>query len=220
MKKLKQSMWTIDEINYVKENATKLSVEKMANNLNRSVRAVRAKLNREGVMLNEINGNPIIEWTHEEDVFLKENFYLFTVNELAKKMNRTTYAIRSRKHKLGLNNKYDKIAKNGGNIYVRNANYIVYYDKRTNTSRSYHRILYEKHYGIKLTKEQIIHHLDGNKKNNNISNLLLTKNMSEHRKVHAQLEAVAFQLYKEGFIKFDKNENKYVANSNRRLIKD
>ena len=47
-----------------------------------------------------------------------------------------------------------------------------------------HRVLYEKYHGVELTKKDIIHHIDGDKENNNVSNLkLMTK--SEHSKLHA-----------------------------------
>ena len=35
-----------------------------------------------------------------------------------------------------------------------------------------------------LTTEEVVHHKDGNKLNNNIKNLILFKNKSEHRKYH------------------------------------
>ena len=46
-----------------------------------------------------------------------------------------------------------------------------------------HRLIMEKHLGRYLTKQEEIHHIDGNKKNNEISNLLLTD-----RSNHARIE--------------------------------
>jgi len=43
-----------------------------------------------------------------------------------------------------------------------------------------HRLVMEKHLGRHLTKEEVIHHIDGNKKNNDIKNLMLFINHSEH----------------------------------------
>ena len=63
-----------------------------------------------------------------------------------------------------------------------------------------------------------INHIDGNKKNNNPENLLRCADTKSHRKIHAQLEKIAYQLIQEGFIIFDKNKQEYIANSNRRLI--
>ncbi len=51
---------------------------------------------------------------------------------------------------------------------------------------SLHRLLYESHINRKLKKTEIIHHIDGNKYNNNIDNLqLLTQ--GEHNFIHAEM---------------------------------
>lgn len=47
-----------------------------------------------------------------------------------------------------------------------------------------HRYLMEKIIGRKLNKGEIVHHIDGNPKNNNLNNLKLFKNNSEHIKFH------------------------------------
>lgn len=47
-----------------------------------------------------------------------------------------------------------------------------------------HRLIYEQHHNVKLSSTDIIHHIDGNKDNNNITNLKLMTN-SEHSKLHA-----------------------------------
>ena len=43
-----------------------------------------------------------------------------------------------------------------------------------------HRLVMEKHLGRYLTEEEVIHHIDGNPKNNDISNLMLFASHSEH----------------------------------------
>jgi len=48
-----------------------------------------------------------------------------------------------------------------------------------------HRYLIEKLLGRKLRIGEIVHHIDGNKSNNNISNLLLMNDVGEHTKLHA-----------------------------------
>lgn len=46
-----------------------------------------------------------------------------------------------------------------------------------------HRKIYEEYYGVKLTNKDIIHHIDGNKQNNDINNLkLMTR--AEHMEIH------------------------------------
>lgn len=47
-----------------------------------------------------------------------------------------------------------------------------------------HRIVAEKMLGRPLSKEETIHHIDGNKRNNSPSNLLILASQSEHAKLH------------------------------------
>jgi len=66
------------------------------------------------------------------------------------------------------------------------------------------RRILEEHLNRKLTKEEIVHHIDGNKFNNEICNLWIT-NLSNHTKAHKSLETLAMNLYKQGKIKFNRN---------------
>jgi hypothetical protein len=50
-----------------------------------------------------------------------------------------------------------------------------------------HRLVMEKHLKRKLRKEEQIHHIDGNKKNNNIGNLMLFPNANAHAKYHREV---------------------------------
>lgn len=49
-----------------------------------------------------------------------------------------------------------------------------------------HQLVMEKHIGRYLRKNEVVHHCDGNKQNNNIENLMLLTN-SDHIKLHAIL---------------------------------
>ena len=51
-----------------------------------------------------------------------------------------------------------------------------------------HRFVMEKFIGRYLEPEEVVHHIDGNKQNNNIKNLMLFKNGGEHTKHHAKLK--------------------------------
>lgn len=56
------------------------------------------------------------------------------------------------------------------------------------TSYKYHRFVMEKHIGRKLKPEEVVHHIDENKANNDISNLMLLPNNSAHLRLHWQLK--------------------------------
>ena len=50
--------------------------------------------------------------------------------------------------------------------------------------RKYHRVLMEQKIGRKLLKREVVHHIDGNKLNNDINNLELFSSKSEHLRFH------------------------------------
>jgi hypothetical protein len=50
-----------------------------------------------------------------------------------------------------------------------------------------HRYVMELHIGRELRAEEVVHHIDGDIKNNDISNLMLFSNDNEHKKHHAML---------------------------------
>lgn len=66
-----------------------------------------------------------------------------------------------------------------GYIYVR------YYDKQGNRKIKYeHRMLMERKIGRLLRPEEVVHHIDENPENNDISNLMLFANDREHKRHH------------------------------------
>jgi len=77
-----------------------------------------------------------------------------------------------------------------------------------------HTLIMEDHLGRSLQTTrggagEAVHHIDGDKLNNNLDNLLLCKNGSEHKSVHHNLQNVAYELVQNGIIKFDKETNTY-----------
>lgn len=74
----------------------------------------------------------------------------------------------------------EKIIKKGDYLYA------IVRDHPNKTKNNYvlhHRIVMENHLGRLLTQDEIVHHIDGNKHNNEITNLQLMTNI-EHTKHH------------------------------------
>jgi len=51
-----------------------------------------------------------------------------------------------------------------------------------------HRLIMEMYIGRELKPEEKVHHIDFDKKNNKIENLMLFKNQKEHQKFHRQIK--------------------------------
>ena len=97
-----------------------------------------------------------------------------------------------------------------GNSYINQYGYRLYYIGDKSYKGGYvseHRIVMELHLGRRLKIGEVIHHIDGNKLNNNISNLLLT-NKKDHKGLHHSIERIAFKLFQAGFIEFVNGEYK------------
>jgi len=58
-----------------------------------------------------------------------------------------------------------------------------------------HRLIMEKHLGRKLSKEETIHHLDGDSINNSLDNLLLLPTNSDHRNYEKTLNQFAKSIF-------------------------
>lgn len=71
-----------------------------------------------------------------------------------------------------------------------------------------HQYVMELYLNRGLEKGEIVHHIDGNKKNNNLENLYLTT-VNEHNKLHAESESIIFELYKQGIVTFNKEIGRY-----------
>ena len=72
-----------------------------------------------------------------------------------------------------------------------------------------HRLVIEKYLNRKLSSQEIVHHIDGNKSNNKLSNLYLYSSQKFHRLGHYSMEQIVYELYKQGKVKFDKEQGKY-----------
>lgn len=77
-----------------------------------------------------------------------------------------------------------------------------------------HVLVIEAHLGRKLKTQQgrngeQVHHIDGDKVNNNLDNLLLCEDTRHHKKVDCQLHELAFELVRNKVITFNKETEEY-----------
>jgi hypothetical protein len=77
-----------------------------------------------------------------------------------------------------------------------------------------HKLLKELECGRRLDKDELIHHIDVDKTNNNLDNLHICRGHNQHRKLHSQLERVSAELIKMGVIKFNHKEGQYFLDPN------
>lgn len=77
--------------------------------------------------------------------------------------------------------------------------------------RKEHLVVMEEFLGRPLENHEVVHHIDGNKTNNCISNLYLT-NSRGHRVAHISLQEIGYELLKCGKISFNSNTGKYEVN--------
>lgn len=71
-----------------------------------------------------------------------------------------------------------------------------------------HIFVMETFIGSRIPKGMVVHHIDGDKQNNNIENLFLC-NIADHNRCHAKIEKLVFDLYKKGKVGFDKDTLTY-----------
>ena len=72
--------------------------------------------------------------------------------------------------------------------YVDNNGYLRFRD----SDKLVHRWAMEKKLGRPLQKGEIVHHINGNKQDNRISNLFLFPSESEHQKFHSRVKQFGF----------------------------
>lgn len=80
--------------------------------------------------------------------------------------------------------------------------------KGWNGYRKEHIILVEGMLGRPLSKTEIIHHIDGQKQNNDPENLWVTDFVG-HKHAHQSLQEIGYDLIKRGLITFDRETGEY-----------
>ena len=157
---------------YLKENYLIKAKKEMASELNMSYNQIDYYLRKYN--LKKYTNN---KWTEEELDILKKYYpKQMSKNDLLKLLpNHRWSSIQKQASKLGYTREWNY-------TYVSVQGYLIDCTDRNNKIEV-HRKIYEKYHNVKLTSNDIIHHIDGNKLNNDINNLVcLTR--AEHVRLH------------------------------------
>lgn len=71
-----------------------------------------------------------------------------------------------------------------------------------------HIVVMENHLGRALTKGEVVHHIDGDKLNNDIDNLDLCT-VQEHNACHGDSKSLIFELYRKVLVGYDRGKKRY-----------
>ena len=203
----KNRKWSEEDEQFIKNNYKTMLVSEIAEHFGVSTKAARGKIERLGLDLHSLKRQLAAVWNEEDIDYLKENWLYKQDIEIAVHLGLErgfTKEVVFRKRKaLGLMGKSKRIRSEKNTGYK----YHIEYDKKIYS----HRLNMEKALGRKLLKTEIVHHIDCDKTNDDINNLLLCS-ASEHKLLHIQLEHIASELYQQGLVTFDFESRQYVLN--------
>ena len=101
-----------------------------------------------------------------------------------------------------------KYAKTKSKDYILDGYKMTWSDNLNKSVREHHKVWFEKYnHWPDSSKGEQIHHIDGDRLNNNINNLQICS-VSEHTRIHKVYEQLVFKLIKEKLVFFDKSTNK------------
>ncbi len=102
--------------------------------------------------------------------------------------------------------------KSVGNIYMSSDNYPQVWVGKDKVQHGYmaaHRLVASDALGRLVTPDEKVHHINSDRSDYSPNNLYVCKDMSHHRKVHAQLEVLAMGLVSCGAIAFNQSSGEY-----------
>lgn len=199
----KDKRFTADEIEFIKYNIDKMTVQEIADALGRTERGVRGKIERLGIKLSELERNKPYEWTKKDIETLKQHYQSYSDEKLVEKFfpHLSVHMILRKRKKLGLDKQH-------GQPYVHAGYWCISVD---GGKQWVHKMEAEKKIGRKLKKSEVVHHVNGDKLDNRHENLYVCDKRG-HGLAHDSLEKAAFELYRLGYITFDHKSGEYKVN--------
>lgn len=192
--------FTKNELDFIKKNAKILSVDDMAKELHRTPKGVRAKIERLGIRLSELDRNQPFDWTKERVEFVKKNYKDLSDAKIADVLGTVESVVLRKRLSLDL-------GKQSIGPYMHGGYWCFQRDKK---NVWVHKLEAEKKIGRKLHDHEVVHHVNGDKGNNEHINLYVCDKRG-HGLAHDSLEKAAFELYKLGYIGFDESAGDYFV---------
>lgn len=108
---------------------------------------------------------------------------------------------------------HEKIVNNNGYPVahdISSSDYKIIFSPRHSKTIQYHRYVMEEFLRRKLTADEIVHHKDLDKSNNNLDNLIIC-NKNQHAKYHFDSWKLITELVRTGMVLFDKDNGYYFS---------
>lgn len=170
--------YTKEEDDFIRTNYANMTVREIGEALGRNTKSIHHRVERLGIK--KMNQR---RWTKEEDEFIKRSYGELQLKDVSKILNRDYTETCARAKKIGINNwKRDENSK----LYDRRGYEVINYRNKAKPIMK-HRTVMEEAIGRELTSDEIVHHIDTDVKNNDLSNLYLCSK-SEHALCHWSLK--------------------------------
>ena len=157
---------------YLKEHYLTENAKDIAEKFNMKPSQIRDRANKVLGLCKQ----PKHKWTIHEKVYILDNYEELGAVPIAKTLNLSVSSVQKMAQELGV----QYVPKDE---YINGDGYKMI--GKRNNRKPEHRLVMEKYLGRELSPNEIVHHIDGNKLNNDISNLVLT-NRASHLKIHRE----------------------------------
>ena len=157
---------------YLKEHYLTENAKDIAKKFNMKPSQIRDRANK----VLHLCKQPKHKWTVHEKVYILDNYERLGAVPIAKELHLPVTSVQKMAQELGVQYKPK-------DEYICSQGYKMI--GKSNSRKAEHRRVMEEYLGRELTSNEIVHHIDGNKLNNDISNLVLTTR-ANHLKIHRE----------------------------------